>query len=78
MKTSELVKDERINTLIQENIRQVMGFNKYIQLEKICRSLLETAKANRLENDQKREEYNQLQMEKNRLEELTPEVAADE
>lgn len=69
MKTSELVKDERINTLIQENIRQVMGFNKYIQLEKICRSLLETAKANRLENDQKREEYNQLQMEKNRQEE---------
>lgn len=69
MKTSELVKDERINTLIQENIRQVMGFNKYLQLEKICRSLLETAKANRLENDQKREEYNQLQMEKNRLEE---------
>lgn len=69
MKTSELVKDERINTLIQENIRQVMGFNKYIQLEKICRSLLETAKANRLENDQKREEYNQLQMEKNRREE---------
>ena len=69
MKTSELVKDERINTLIQENIRQVMGFNKYIQLEKICRSLLDTAKANRLENDQKRQEYNQLQAEKNRLEE---------
>ncbi len=69
MKTSELVKDERINTLIQENIRQVMGFNKDIQLEKICRSLLDTAKANRLENDQKRQEYNQLQAEKNRLEE---------
>lgn len=38
-------------------------------MEKICRSLLDTAKANRLENDQKRQEYNQLQAEKNRLEE---------
>lgn len=69
MKTSELVKDEKINTLIQENIRQVMGFNKYLQLERISRQLLETAKANRLENEQKRKEYNQLQVSKNRLDE---------
>ena len=67
MKTSELVKDEKINTLIQENIRQVMGFNKYLQLERISSQLLETAKANRLENEQKRKEYNQLQTSKNRL-----------
>ena len=57
MKTSELVKDERINTLIQENIRQVMGFNKYIQLEKICRRLLETAKANRMIVSKNNEPY---------------------
>ena len=69
MKTSELVKDEKINTLIKENIRQVMGFKKYLQLERISRQLLETAKANRLENEQKRKEYNQLQASKNRLDE---------
>ena len=57
MKTSDLVKDERINTLIQENIRQVMGFNKYIQLAKICRSLLETAKANRMIVSKNNEPY---------------------
>ena len=69
MKTSELVKDEKINTLIKENIKQVMGFNKYEQLEAISREMLKEAKANRLDNEQKRKEYNKLQADKNRLEE---------
>jgi DNA sulfur modification protein DndD len=60
MKTSDLLKEEKINALIEKNINSVMGFNKYIQLRHSASSLLESKKAERLENENTRKEYEQL------------------
>ena len=70
MKTSELLKEEKINALIEKNINSVMGFNKYIQLRHSAASLLESKKAERLENENQRKEYERLVRErKNKQEE---------
>lgn len=57
MKTSELVKEEQINNLIKDNIKSVMGFNKYYQLQQAAERLLGEEKAKRLENEQQEKEY---------------------
>ena len=64
MKTSELVKEESINRLIQNNINMVMGFNKYHQLQEESEALLAEKKAERLENENQRKEYQGLVKEK--------------
>ena len=64
MKTSELVKEEQINKLIMKNINSVMGFNKYAQLRKISESMLAEKKAERMENENQRQEYSKLTREK--------------
>ena len=56
MKTSDLLKEEKINALIEKNINSVMGFNKYIQLRHSAASLLDSKKAERLENENQRKE----------------------
>ena len=45
MKTSELMKEEHINNLIKDNIKSVMGFNKYAQLQQAAGKLLGEEKA---------------------------------
>ena len=60
MKTSDLVKEESINKLIQNNINMVMGFNKYHQLQEGSEVLLAEKKAERLENENQRKEYSGL------------------
>ena len=69
MKTSELLKEEKINALIEKNINSVMGFNKYIQLRHSASSLLESKKAERLENENQRREYERLVKERKAKEE---------
>lgn len=69
MKTSELVKEEQINKLIMKNINSVMGFNKYTQLRNVTQSMLNEKKAERLQNDKMREEYSQLNSDKDQLDE---------
>lgn len=68
MKTSELVKDEQINNLIRDNIQSVMGFNKYTLLVNVASKLLENANADRLNNENARDEYKALQEKKRTLE----------
>lgn len=68
MKTSELVKEEQINKLIMKNVNAVMGFNKYYQFQKAAEVLLAEKKAERLENDKLREEYNDLNNKKREAE----------
>ncbi len=68
MKTSELVKEEQINKLIMKNVNAVMGFNKYNQFQKAAETLLAEKKAERLENDKLREEYNNLNTQKQNCE----------
>ena len=68
MKTSELVKEEQINKLIMKNVNAVMGFNKYYQFQKAAEVLLAEKKAEKLENDKLREEYNDLNNKKREAE----------
>ena len=71
MKTSDLLKEEKINTLIEKNINSVMGFNKYIQLKHSAASLLDAKKAERMDNEKLRKEYEGLVKErKHKVEEL--------
>lgn len=75
MKTSELVKEEQINKLIEKNINSVMGFNKYGQMRKSAEALLSEKKGERLENEKQRQEYEGLVAQKNELEEA---IAVDD
>ncbi len=69
MKTSDLLKEEQINKLIEKNINSVMGFNKYRQLRKGAEEMLADKKAERLENENQRKEYQRLTKEKLQKEE---------
>lgn len=60
LKVGMLVEQNQIDALIKDNIRSVMGFNKYLMLKEAARQLLEEANAARLDNDQQREEYQNL------------------
>lgn len=65
MKTSELVKEEEINNLIRKNINSVMGFTKYMLLEKAADKLLSDEKAKRLADKAQEQEYKQLVVKRN-------------
>lgn len=68
MKTSELVKDEQINQLIRDNIKSVMGFNKYSLLVNVASKMLDEMKAGRIENENLKKEFQELQERKRRIE----------
>ena len=68
MKTSELVKDEQINQLIRDNIKSVMGFNKYSLLVDVASRMLDEMKAGRLENENLKSEFQELQERKRNIE----------
>ena len=68
MKTSELVKDEQINQLIRDNIESVMGFNKYSLLVDVASRMLDEMKAGRLENENLKREFQELQERKRNIE----------
>lgn len=60
MKTSELVKEEQINKLIMKNIDSVMGLKKYSEMKRIAESLLDEKKAEKMANENLRQEYAKL------------------
>ena len=64
MKTSDLVKEEQINKLIMTNINSVMGFNKYTSLMSAAETLLAEKKAAKLDNENQRKDYENLQHQK--------------
>lgn len=68
MKTSDLLKEEQINKLIEKNINSVMGFNKYSRMRKGAETMLAEKKAERLENENQRQEYSKLTANKAGLE----------
>lgn len=68
MKTSELVKDEQINQLIRDNIKSVMGFNKYSLLVNVSSKMLDEMKAGRIENENLKKEFQELQERKRKIE----------
>lgn len=65
MKTSDLVKVESINRLIQNNINMVMGFKKYHLLQEGAQGLLEEKNTERQQNEDLRKEYANLVKQKN-------------
>ena len=68
MKTSELVKDEQINQLIRDNIKSVMGFNKYSLLVNVSSKMLDEMKDGRIENENLKKEFQELQERKRNIE----------
>lgn len=60
MQSSELLKENVFAQTIQDNIENVMGFNKYIQLKRAASHLLEEKTKERMAAQEERKEYEQL------------------
>ncbi|MBO4850133.1 MAG: AAA family ATPase [Prevotella sp.] len=76
MKTSELLKEEQINKLIEKIVNSVMGFSKYYQMRKSSDEMLAEKKAERMENENQRKEYQNLVREKHNKEEILAQLEA--
>ncbi len=57
MEAGNLLKEDQLNRVIKENIENVMGFNKYMQLASASESLYQTKTAQRLEVENEKKEY---------------------
>lgn len=60
MQSSELLKENVFAQIIKENIESVMGFNKYLQLNRAAEHVQQEWAARRLEAQQEQDEYNSL------------------
>lgn len=65
MEAGNLLKEDQLNRVIKENIENVMGFNKYMQLANAAESLYQTKTAQRLEVENEKNEYLALVDKKN-------------
>jgi DNA sulfur modification protein DndD len=71
MEAGNLLKEDQLNRVIKENIENVMGFNKYMQLAKSSESLYQTYTAQRLQIANEKKEYlDLLDLKKKKEEEL--------
>lgn len=69
MEAGNLLKEDQLNRVIKENIENVMGFNKYMQMSKSAESLYQVYTAQRLKVENEKQEYLQLLEEKKKYEE---------
>ena len=67
MQSSELLKENVFAQIIKDNIQNVMGFNKYLQLKNASEHIQQEWAARRLEAQKEAEEYNQLCEQRNSL-----------
>ena len=67
MQSSELLKENVFAQIIKDNIQNVMGFNKYLQLKNASELLQQEWAARRLEAQQEAEEYNKLCEQRNQM-----------
>lgn len=70
MEAGNLLKEDRLNSVIKENIENVMGFNRYLFLSKASESLKEDYKARLLEQENEQKEYKELLENKRKEEEV--------
>lgn len=70
MEAGNLLKDENLGRVIKENIENVMGFNKYIQLGNATNRLTEEYIAQGIEIEEERNQYKALLEEKKKLDEF--------
>lgn len=68
MEAGNLLKEDQLNRVIKENIENVMGFNKYMQLAKSSESLYQAYTAQRLQVENEKKEYLDLIEEKKKKE----------
>jgi DNA sulfur modification protein DndD len=57
MEAGNLLKEDQLNRVIRENIENVMGFNKYMQMARISEKLFQLATAQRLKIENEKHEY---------------------
>lgn len=57
MEAGSLLKEDQLNRVIKENIENVMGFNKYMQLAKSSESLYQSMTAQRIQLENEKKEY---------------------
>ena len=69
MEAGNLLKEDQLNRVIKENIENVMGFNKYMQMSKSAESLFQAYTAQRLNVEKEKSEYLQLVDEKKKHQE---------
>ena len=69
MEAGDLLKEDQLNKVIKENIENVMGFNKYMQMAKASESLFQQYTAQRLQVENEKKEYLALVEQKKILEE---------
>lgn len=69
MEAGNLLKEDQLNKVIKENIENVMGFNKYIQLAKASETLYQQYTAQRLQVENEKKEYLGLIEQKNTFQE---------
>lgn len=60
MEAGNLLKEDQLNRVIKENIENVMGFNKYMQMAKSAETLYQAYTAQRLQVENEKQEYLQL------------------
>jgi len=70
MEAGNLLKEDQLNRVIKENIENVMGFNKYMEMAKGAENLYQTYTAQRLQVENEKQEYLQLLEEKKKQVEI--------
>lgn len=75
MQSSELLKENVFAQIIKDNIQNVMGFNKYLQMKNAAEHQQQEWAARRLEAQKEAEDYNGLCEQRNQLVELQEENA---
>lgn len=60
MEAGNLLKEDQLNHVIKENIENVMGFNKYIQLSRVCEHLQQEYAEKKLKQENEQKEYRAL------------------
>lgn len=76
MEAGNLLREDQLNRVIRENIENVMGFNKYMQLGKSSESLFQSYTAQRLNIEKEKQEYLELVEQKNKLQETQTKLEA--
>jgi DNA sulfur modification protein DndD len=74
MEAGNLLKEDQLNRVIKENIENVMGFNKYMNLAKSSEGLFQSYTAQRLQIENEKHEYLALVNEKKLKEETLNKV----
>lgn len=74
MKSGDLLKEDYLSRVIKENIENVMGFNKYIQLGDATIKLKEKYITDSIAVDEEREEYKKLLLKKSENEKQIGEI----